>query len=158
MEAADVSVNTIARVTAQIACSRELVAQTHARLGDARALTGLNRRWLNPWWDLSGSSDHDAEGTLLQSVLDRLQRGLLVPVPSRVGAAKGTCQICSICAQTIYPDEVENEVTVNGGGRAVRLWADNGCRGRRAGGSRGYAQPPPSPHGGHARRSQPPTR
>ncbi|HMB36780.1 MAG TPA: hypothetical protein VKV41_22230 [Methylomirabilota bacterium] len=150
MEAADVSVNTIARVTAQIVCSRELVAQTHARLGDTRALIALNRRWLNPWWGLSGSSDHDAEGTLLQSVLDRLQRGVLVPVPSRVGAAKGTGQVCSICAQTIYPDEVENEVAVNGGGLTVRLWAHTGCLAiwRRA--SEVYAQRQPSPTDGHA--------
>jgi len=150
MEAATVSLNTTARVTAQIACSRELVAQTHARLGDTRTLIALNRRWLNPWWGLSGSSDHDAEGTLLQSVLDRLRRGVLVPVPSRVGAAKGSGQVCSICTQTIYPDEVENEVVINGGGATVRLWAHTGCLAiwRRA--SEVYAQRQPSSTDSHA--------
>ena len=50
-----------------------------------------------------------------------------MPVPPRVGAAKGTGQICSICAQTIYPDEVENEVAINAGGVTARLWAHTGC-------------------------------
>ena len=68
------STHTIARATARIACARELLAQTRARLGDTRTLIALNRRWLNPWWGLSGSSEHDGERALLQSVLDRLQR------------------------------------------------------------------------------------
>src|SRR5215813_2570132 len=115
------------RAAALIMCSRELVAQARARLGDTQILITLSRRWLNPWWGLSGSSDHDAEGPLLRSVLDRLQRGVLVPLPSRVGAGKGTRQICSICTQAIYPDEVENEVVLNEGGVTVRLWAHTGC-------------------------------
>jgi len=150
MEAAAMSPNTIARATARIACARELLAQTRARLGDTRTLIALNRRWLNPWWGLSGSSEHDGEGALLQSVLDRLQRGVLVPVPPRVGAAKGTGQICSICGQTIYPDEVENEVAINGGGVTVRLWAHTGCLAiwRRA--SEVYAHRQPSSTDSHA--------
>ncbi len=67
------SPNMIAGATARIACSRELVAQTRARLGDTRTLIALNRRWLKPWWGLSGGSEHDAGAALLQSVLDRLQ-------------------------------------------------------------------------------------
>ena len=129
---------------ARITCSLELVAQTRARLGDTQILIALNRRWLNPWWGLSGSSDHDAAGALLQSVLDRLQRGILVPLPARVGAGKGTRQICSICTQAIYPDEVENEVAINEGGLTVRLWTHTGCLSiwRRA--SEVYAQQHPS--------------
>lgn len=111
----------------RLTCSRELAAQTRARLGDTWNLIALSRRWLNPWWGLSGSSDHHAEGALLQSVLDRLQRGVLVPLPPRVGAGKGTGQTCSICTQAIYPDEVENEVAINEGGVTVRLWTHTGC-------------------------------
>ena len=128
----------------RITCSHELVAQNHARLGATQILIALNRRWLNPWWGLSGSSDHEAEGALLQSVLDRLQRGVLVPLPPRVGAGKGTRRLCSICTQAIYPDEVENEVAINEGGVTVRLCAHTGCLAiwRRA--SEVYAQQLPS--------------
>ena len=144
------SLNTIAQAAARIACSRDLVSQTRARLGDTRTLIALNRRWLNPWWGLSGSSEHDAEGALLQSILDRLQRGALVPVPPRVWAGKGTRQICSICSQTIYPDEVENEVAMNGAGVTVRLWAHTGCLAiwRRA--SEVYTHRQPSSTDSHA--------
>ena len=137
------------RAAEQIACSLELIAQSRARLGDTQILIALNRRWLNPWWGLSGSSDCDAEGALLQSVLDRLQRGILVPLPSRVGAGKGTRQICSICTQAIYPDEVENEVALNEGGVTVRLRTHTGCLAiwRRA--SEVYAQQHPSSADGH---------
>jgi len=138
-----------ALAAARITCSRELVAQTRARLGDTQILIALNRRWLNPWWGLSGSSDHDTEGALLQSVLDRLQRGVLVPLPRRVGAGKGTRRTCSICTQAIYPDEIENEVTLNEGGVTVRLWTHTGCLAiwRRA--SEVYAQQHPSSADGH---------
>jgi len=40
--------------------------------------------------------------------------------------AKGTGQICAVCAQTIRPDEVENEIAVNGDGVTVELWAHIG--------------------------------
>src|SRR5215475_12828411 len=138
-----------ALAAARITCSLELVAQTRARLGDSRIIKKISRRWLNPWWGLSGSSDHDTEGPLLRSVLDRLQRGVLVPLPSRVGAGKGTRQICSICTQAIYPDEVENEVALNEGGVTVRLWAHTGCLAiwRRA--SEVYAQQHPSSADGY---------
>src|SRR5215467_289447 len=137
------------RAAEQIACSLELVAQNRARLGNTQLLIALNRRWLNPWWSLSGSSDHNTEGALLQSVLDRLQRGVLVPLPRRVGAGKGTRRTCSICTQAIYPDEIENEVALNEGGVTVRLWTHTGCLAiwRRA--SEVYAQQHPSSADGH---------
>jgi hypothetical protein len=137
------------RAAARITCSRELVAQNRARLGDTQILIKLSHRWLNPWWGLSGSSDHDTQGALLQSVLDRLQRGVLVPLPPRVGAGKGTRRTCSICTQAIYPDEIENEVALNEGGATVRLWTHTGCLAiwRRA--SEVYAQRHPSSADGH---------
>lgn len=140
----------MALAVARITSSRELVAQARARLGDTQILIALSRRWLNPWWGLSGSSDHDTEGALLQSVLDRLQRGVLVPLPPRVGAGRGTRRICSICTQAIYPDEIENEVALNEGGVTVRLWTHTGCLAiwRRA--SDVYAQQHPSSADGHA--------
>jgi len=133
----------------RVTCSLQLVAQNRARLGDTQILIKLSRRWLNPWWGLSGSSDHDTEGTLLQSVLDRLQRGVLVPLPPRVGAGKGTRRTCSICTQAIYPDEIENEVALNERGVTVRLWTHTGCLAiwRRA--SEVYAQQHPSSADGH---------
>ena len=137
------------RAAWRITCSRELVVQNRVRLGDTQILIALSRRWLNPWWGLSGSSDHNTEGALLQSVLDRLQRGVLAPLPPRVGAGKGTRRICSICTQAIYPDEIENEVALNEGGLTVRLWTHTGCLAiwRRA--SEVYAQQQPSSADGH---------
>jgi len=110
-----------------ITTSRTLVAQTRARLGETQTRIALNHRRLNPWWGISGSSDHDAEGAVLQSVLERLHRGFLFPAPSKVWAGKGTGQTCAVCTQVIHADEVENEVIIKGYPVTVRLWAHTQC-------------------------------
>ena len=114
-------------ITAWVTTSRELVAQSRTRLGKTRTLIALNRRLLNPWWGISGSSDHEAEGAAFQSVLDRLQRGFLFPAPLKAWAGKGTGQSCAVCTQVIHADEVENEVVINGYSVTVRLWAHARC-------------------------------
>jgi len=105
--------------------SWKLVARTQALLEETRSLIALNRRLLNPWWALSGSSDGDGQGERLLSVLARLERGTLVPAPYEVWAGKGAGQTCIICTKTIHSDEVENEAVVRGGG--VTFWAHLGC-------------------------------
>ena len=113
---------------AWINTSRELVAQTRARLRETRALIALNRRHLNSWWGISGSSDDEAErGAALQSVLDRLHRGFLFPAPTSVWAGKGTGQTCAVCTQVIHSNDVENEVLIKGYPVTVRLWAHGRC-------------------------------
>jgi len=112
---------------AWITSSRETATQTHALLGKTRSLIALNRRLLNPWWGISGSSDGDAQGEGLLSVLARLEHGTLVPAPHEVRAGKGTGQTCIICTKKIHSDEVENEAVVRGGGGAVTFWAHFGC-------------------------------
>src|SRR5262245_21577763 len=112
---------------ALVTSSWEIVTQARSRLRETRDLIALNRRRLNPWWGISGSSDGDGDGALMLSVRDRLERGDLAPVPGRVGACKGTGQTCAICKKTIYPAEIENEVTVQGGGETVRLWSHIRC-------------------------------
>ena len=107
--------------------SRKLVARTQALLEETCSLIALNRRLLNPWWALSGSSDDDAQGERLLSVLARLERGTLVPAPHELRAGKGTGQTCIICTKTIHSDEVENEAVVRGGGVTVTFWAHFGC-------------------------------
>jgi len=109
-----------------VTSSWALVMQTRALLRKTRDRIALNSR-LNPWWGVSGSSDGVGDGALMRSVLDRLERGVLFPAPSRMWAGKGTGQICSVCAQTIHPDEVENEVAINDDGLTVKLWAHIGC-------------------------------
>jgi hypothetical protein len=89
-----------------------------------------SRRQLNPWWGISGSSDHKFEDAFLQSVLDRLERGVLLPAPSRLWAGKGTGQTCVICTQIIYSDEVENEIVIGSGVDTVKLWAHLACLAR----------------------------
>ena len=110
-----------------IADSRQLVARSRVLVAETIRIIDASRRRLNPWLGISGSSDHKFEGALLQSVLDRLNRGVLLPAPGRVWAGMGTGQTCIICAQTIRPDEVENEIDVNGSGITVKLWAHIGC-------------------------------
>ena len=84
-----------------VTSSWALVMQTRALLRKTRDRIALNSR-LNPWWGVSGSSDGVGDGALMRSVLDRLERGVLFPAPSRMWAGKGTGQICSVCAQTIH--------------------------------------------------------
>ncbi len=119
---------------AWITSSREAATQARTLLRETHSLIALNRRLLNPWWGISGSSDHDGEGVLLdgegvllRSLLDRLRRGVLVPVPARVWAGMGTGQTCAICTQVIHADEIENEIDIKGGGVTVKLWAHVGC-------------------------------
>ena len=128
--------------------TRALVVTTRSRLAETRSLVAVNRRRLNPWWALSGGSD-DAEGALLQSVLDRLHRRALLPAPGRVWAGMGTGQTCVVCTRTIQADEVENEIAINGGGIAVKLWAHIGCLATWRRASELYAQQHPSSTDGH---------
>ena len=93
--------------------SLKLVARADALVKQTRSLIVVNRSRLNKWWEVSGSSDDDADGTLLKSALERLHREVLAPAPARVWAGKGTGQTCAVCAQTINPDEVENEIAIN---------------------------------------------
>src|SRR5262249_13051273 len=95
-------------MTLLIESTRTLILTTRSLLAETRSLIALNHRRLNPWWGVSGSSEGDGDGALMRSVLDRLERGVLFPAPSRMWVGKGTGQICAICAQTIHPDEVEN--------------------------------------------------
>src|SRR5215470_2189652 len=121
--------NGMALTAAWITSSRELVAQTRARLGETRTLIALNRRLRNPWWGISGSSDsdHEADGAVFQSVLDRLHRGFLFPAPSKVWAGKGTGQTCAVCRHVICADEVENEAVIKGYPVTVRVWVHTRC-------------------------------
>jgi len=86
-----------------ITASREVVAETLARLGATLSRIAVNHRRLNPWWGASGSSNHDGDRALLQSILDHLRWGILVPAPGQVWAEKGTGQICTVYTQPIHP-------------------------------------------------------
>ena len=107
--------------------SSNLVARADALLKRTHSRIAVNRRRLNPWWGVSGSSDDDAERALLRSVQERLECGALPSAPDKVWAGKGTGQICIICTKTICSDEIENEVLVPGDGVGVTLWAHLGC-------------------------------
>jgi len=61
----------------------------------------------------------------------------------------GTGQTCVVCTQTIQADEVENEIAINGGGIAVKLWAHIGCLATWRRASELYAQQHPSSTDGH---------
>src|SRR5215470_8697192 len=119
--------NAMTPTTNLIATSREAVARTRARLDETRTIIAVNRRLLNPWWSLSGGSDYDVDGTLLQSVLDRLHRGVRILAPSKVWAGRGTGRTCIVCTRTTAPEQVENEIAIYGGGVTVRLWAHLSC-------------------------------
>src|SRR5262249_62408598 len=65
--------------------NRRLLTVTHAQIADSRRL-------LNPWWTLSGGSDHvgdDGEARLYRKVRARLERHTLPPAPTYGEAAKG---------------------------------------------------------------------
>lgn len=138
-----------------IATSREVVSRTRARLDETRTLIALNHRLLNPWWSLSGGSDYDVDGPLLQSVLDRLHRGVLILASPKVWAGskvwteRGTGRTCIVCTRTTSPEQVENEIAIYGGGVTVRLWAHLSCFNvwRRA--SEVYAQRHPTSTDSH---------
>jgi len=42
-------------------------------------------------------------------------------------ARHGTGKTCVVCTQKIYPDEVENEITVAEGDVEIKLWAHLSC-------------------------------
>lgn len=92
-----------------------------------RSLIVVNRRRLNPLWGVSGSSDDDAERTLLRSVQERLECEALPPAPDEVWAGNGTGQTCIICTKMIYSDEIENEAVVRVAMSPVTVWAHVGC-------------------------------
>jgi len=104
-----------------------MVVRSRALLARTRHIIAVNHRRLNPWWGLSGSSETDGDRDLRMSVRDRLERGVLVPAPNQVWAGKGTGKTCAICAKSIAPDEIENEIDIRGGGVAVKLWAHQPC-------------------------------
>ena len=106
--------------------SQELLARTHTLLAGARYRISVNRRRLNPWWALTGSSG-DGDGELALSVRDRLERGILVPAPRQVWAGKGTGNMCVICTKAIEADQVENEVDIRVDGIVINLWAHLPC-------------------------------
>ena len=106
--------------------SEEVLAVSRALLAETRHRIAVNRRWLNPWWALTGSSG-GADGELVLSVRDRLERGILLPAPSQVWAGKGTGTTCVICTKGIEAHQVENEVVIGADGVTVKLWAHLPC-------------------------------
>jgi len=108
--------------------STALCHENQRLLTTSRFLIAVNRRSLNPYWGLSGGSEDDGHGgALLLSVRSRLERGVLIPAPHKVWAGNGTGQICVACTQKIYPDEVENEISVREGDAEIKLWAHLPC-------------------------------
>ncbi len=112
---------------AWVTSSREAAVQSRALLRETHSLIARNRRRMNPWWGVSGSSDPNGDDDLRLSVRDRLQRGILPPAPRQVWAGKGTGTTCAICAITIGPDQVENEIAIRSNGTVVTLWAHLHC-------------------------------
>jgi len=107
--------------------STALCRDNQRMLRTSRSLIAVNRRRLNPYWGVSGSSDDDVHGALLKSVQERLECRALPSAPDKVWAGNGTGQTCIICTKTIYSDEIENEAVVSGDGVAITLWAHLGC-------------------------------
>jgi len=118
---------TMTPAVAWLTSSREIIAQTRARLRETHALIAVNRRLLNPWWTLSGGADEDRDSPLIASVRNRLERGTLDPAPQKVFAGNGTGRTCIVCARVISADQIENEVVVRTNGIAVTLWAHLPC-------------------------------
>ena len=107
----------VERATALSHENQRLLTMSHS-------LIVASRRRLNPYWSLSGGSeDDDCGGALLLSVRSRLERGILIPAPHQMWAGHGTGKTCVVCAQKIYPDEVENEISAREGDVEIKLWA-----------------------------------
>ena len=108
--------------------SMALSHESRQLLRKSRSIIAVNRRCLNPYWGISGSSeDDDCGGALLLSVRSRLERGVLIPAPHQMWAGHGTGKTCVVCTQKIYPDEVENEISVRNGDAEIKLWAHLPC-------------------------------
>jgi len=114
-------------LTQLIEQSTALCRENQRMLRTSRSLIAVNRRRLNPYWGVSGSSGDDVHGALLKSVQERLECRALPSAPDKVWAGNGTGQTCIICTKTIYSDEIENEAVVSGDGVAITLWAHLGC-------------------------------
>ena len=110
----------------------ELAVHTRQISDATRSLIAVSRLLLNPWWAISGSvadgaDVDDREAALFHSIRTRLESGVLIPAPNEVWAGYGTGKTCAICRETIQSDEIENEVSVPGGGVEINLWAHFGC-------------------------------
>lgn len=105
----------------------DLAAQTRHVVATTQSLIAINRRRSNRWWGISGESDDNRGGAFFPSVRRRLERGVLMPAPSHVLAGNGTEKTCAICAQKIYPGEIEYETSVADGDVEISLWAHVGC-------------------------------
>src|SRR5215467_10206037 len=90
----------------------DLAAQTRHVVATTQSLIAINRRRSNRWLGISGESDDNRGGAFFPSVRRRLERGVLMPAPSHVLAGNGTEKTCAICAQKIYPGEIEYETSV----------------------------------------------
>ena len=108
--------------------SMALSHESRRLLTKSRSIIAVNRRHLNPYWGISGGSeDDDRGGALLLSVRSRLERGVLIPAPHQMWAGPGTGKTCVVCTQKIYPDEIENEISVRNGDVEIKLWAHLAC-------------------------------
>jgi len=107
--------------------SQEVVTRTRTLLVETRKRIAINQRLLNPWWTLSGGADEGRDSQLISSVRDRLERGVLDPVPQEVLAGNGTGRTCVVCARVISPDQIENAVVVRTNGIVVTLRAHLPC-------------------------------
>lgn len=107
--------------------SCDIVRRTRGLLERTRGCIAANRRLLNPWWGVSGSSDGPEGDGLRLRVRQRLERGDLIPVPKRVWGARGTGSTCAICSKAIMPNEIESKIVIWSGGDIVRLWAHLPC-------------------------------
>ena len=114
--------------------NRRLLTVTRAQIADSRRL-------LNPWWTLSGGSDHvgdDGEAKLYRKVRARLERHTLSLAPTYVEAARAMVPVlCAVCGQGIRPGEIQNESLTSDGTKewshtvCLRIWVDVTVESRR---------------------------
>ena len=105
----------------------DLAAQARHVVATTQSLIAINRRRSHRWLGISGESDDNRGGAFFPSVRRRLERGFLMPAPSHVLAGNGTEKTCAICAQKIYPGEIEYETSVADGDVEISLWTHVGC-------------------------------
>lgn len=110
----------------------ELAAYTRQIFAATRSLITISRRCLNPWWGVSGGSEDGAEvdgldGSFFHSIRTRLESGVLIPAPDEEWAGYGTGKTCTICTQKIQSYQIENEMSVRGGGVEIKFWAHLRC-------------------------------
>ena len=111
-------------MTVLVDSTRALTAETYRRLAATRRLIERNRRCLNPWWGLSGSSDGP---NVRRIVIHRLSRGSLPAAPTELWAGNGTGRICIVCDQMITPMQLEAQLIDDRGGVTVKIWAHMLC-------------------------------